>query len=216
MRLGIFGGTFDPIHVGHLAAAAAAMECARLDRVLFIPSARPPHRGPAMAPAEDRLAMTRLAVQGEPGFEVSDLEIRRGGMSYTADTLAELHRARPDDELFLILGWDAARLFRTWREPERVNDLASIVIVARPGFQAPAPADVAAAGLDPARVTNCVVHTPDVSASELREALAVGESLAGKLPAGVDAYIADQGLYPHPAGPARRSGPPSPPGGEAG
>jgi nicotinate-nucleotide adenylyltransferase len=195
LRLGILGGTFDPIHSGHLAAATAAIDCARLDRVLFVPSAQPPHRGVAAASAEDRLAMTRLAVEGESRFEVSDVEVARGGVSYTSDTLSELHRAHPDDELFFILGWDAARLFGNWHEPGRVNELASIVIVARPGLKTPAPADLAAAGLDPARVINCVAHTPDVSASELRQALATGESLAGKLPPAVERYIATHRLY---------------------
>jgi len=139
--------------------------------------------------------MTRLAVEGENRFEVSDVEVVRGGVSYTADTLSELHRAHPDDELALILGWDAARLFRTWHEPESVSQLASIVIVARPGLKTPAPADLAAAGLDPARVINCVAHTPDVSASELRQALATGESLAGKLSPAVERYIASHHLY---------------------
>ncbi len=195
MRLGILGGTFDPIHIGHLAAAHAAMEFAHLDRVVYIPSAQPPHRGAATAPAPDRLAMTRLAVQGEPRFEVSDLEVARGGTSYTADTLSELHRAHPDDELFLILGWDAARLFNTWHEPERVRALASVVIVGRPGTEAPKPSDLTAAGLDPEHVIKCFVATPDVSATELRQALAAGESVAGKVPPAVERYIAEQHLY---------------------
>lgn len=195
MRVGILGGTFDPIHGGHLAAARVAMVCADLDRVLFIPSSRPPHRAPASAPAEDRLEMARLAVQGEPRFEVSDVEAKRGGRSYTVDTLSELHRDRPDDELFLILGWDAARLFSTWREPERVSRLASVVIVTRPGLDAPKPSELAATGLPPGRVIKCIVPTPDVSGSELRRALAAGESVEGKLPPAVDRYIASHHLY---------------------
>ena len=195
MRLGILGGTFDPIHLGHLAVATVAMDCARLDRVLFIPSAQPPHRGPASAPAEDRLQMVRLAVQGEPRYEVSDVEVARGGRSYTVDTVSELHRDRPDDELFLILGWDAARLFSTWREPERVSALASVVIVARPGTKPPTPSALVATGLPPARVIKCIVPTLDVSGSELRRALAAGESVAGKLPPAVERYIATHHLY---------------------
>ena len=195
MRLGILGGTFDPIHVGHLAAAHAAIGCAHLDRVLFIPSAKPPHRAPAAAPAADRLAMTRLAVQGEPLFEVSDVEFARGGVSYTADTLSELHRTRPEDELFLILGWDAARLFRTWHEPERVRSLAAVVIVGRPGTKTPGRSELVAAGLDPDRVLECFVVTPDVSASTLRELLSAGESVAGKVPAAVERYITSKHLY---------------------
>lgn len=195
MRLGILGGTFDPIHVGHLAVAKAAMECARLDRVVFVPSAQPPHRGAAVAPADDRLAMTSLAVQGQPGLEVSDVEIRRGGMSYTADTLTELHREHPDDELFLILGWDAARLFRSWHEPERVSNLASIVIVDRPGMRPPTSAELDTLGLDPARVIQCHVQTADVSGSELRRAIAARQPVTGHVPPAVELYIADRRLY---------------------
>jgi nicotinate-nucleotide adenylyltransferase len=195
MKLGILGGTFDPIHVGHLAAADAAIGCAYLDQVVFIPSAQPPHRGAATAPAEDRLAMTRLAVEGEPRYEVSDIEIKRGGVSYTSDTLTELHRARPGDELFLILGWDAARLFNTWHEPARVNALASVVIVGRPGTDTPTPSEVVAAGLDPERVIKCFVTTPDVSATELRNAVAAGQSVAGRLTPAVESYVANHHLY---------------------
>ena len=219
MRLGIFGGTFDPIHFGHLAAANAAMDCARLDRVLFIPSAHPPHRAAAMAPAKDRLAMCRLAadeLDGSSRFEVSDVEVKRAGRSYTVDTLDEVHRAHPDDELFLILGWDAARLFGTWREPERVSALASVVIVARTGMEPQGRADLVALGLDPERVDKCMVLTPDVSGSELRSAIALGQPIAGKVPLAVERYITTHHLSPHLAGPSERTGTPSPHGGEAG
>lgn len=195
MRLGILGGTFDPIHVGHLAVGKAAIECAHLDRVLFVPSAQPPHRGAAVAPAEDRLAMTRLAVQDERSFEVSDVEVRHGGTSYTADTLSELHRAFPHDELFLILGWDAARLFRTWHEPERVSELASLVIVDRPGLGQPKQSEFADLGLDPGRVILCHFPTPDVSGSALRRAIAARLPVTGQVPRAVERYIADHRLY---------------------
>jgi nicotinate-nucleotide adenylyltransferase len=195
LKLGILGGTFDPIHVGHLAVAEAATECAHLDRVLFVPSALPPHRGAALAPAEDRLAMTRLAIQDEASFELSDVEVSRGGTSYTADTLAELHRAFPNDELFLILGWDAARLFRTWHEPERVSELASVVIVDRPGLGRASPEEFAGLGLDPARVIRCHFPTPDVSGSALRRAIAGRQPVTGQVPPAVERYIADHHLY---------------------
>jgi len=215
LRLGILGGTFDPIHVGHLAVAKAAMECARLDRVMFIPSAEPPHRGAALARAEDRLAMAELAVVGEPRFEVSDAEVKRGGRSYTVDTLAELGRTHPSDELFLILGWDAARLFRTWHEPERVGKLASLVIVDRPGLNVTG-SEMASLGLDPARVILCHHPTPDVSGSALRQEIADGQLVAGQLSPAVERYIADHHLYLSWPGSARRTEPSSPPGGEVG
>jgi nicotinate-nucleotide adenylyltransferase len=193
-RIGALGGTFDPIHLGHLAAAKAAMDCAHLDRVLFIPSAQPPHRGAAQATAADRLAMSKLALDGDPRYEVSDVEIKRGGRSYTVDTLEELHRAFPNDQLFLILGWDAARLFRTWHEPDRVSALASIVIVDR-GKSQPPPAELQALGLAPERFSLCHVRTPEISGSELRRAIAAGESVAGKVPAAVERYIATHHVY---------------------
>jgi nicotinate-nucleotide adenylyltransferase len=139
--------------------------------------------------------MSRLAVDGQPRFEVSDVEVKRGGTSYTADTLDELHRSMPEDEMVLILGWDAARLFRTWHQPERVSARASIVIVGRPGMPPPTPADLKAVGLDPERVVVCLLPTPDISGSELRRAIAAGRPAAGKLPPAVERYIASNHLY---------------------
>ena len=191
-RIGVLGGTFDPIHLGHLAAARAAMDCAHLDRVLFVPSAQPPHRAAAQAAAEDRLAMSRLAVDGESHFEVSDIEAKRGGKSFTVDTLEELHRSFPNDHLFLILGWDAARLFRSWHEPDRVSELASIVIVSR-GKAQPMPSEIK--GLAPERLIICHVSTPDISGSELRRSISAGESAAGKVSPAVERYIAAHHLY---------------------
>jgi len=191
----MLGGTFDPIHVGHIAAARVAMECARLDRVLFIPSATPPHRGPAEADAAERLEMSRLAVGDETRFEVSDVEVRRGGRSFTSDTVRELKSAHPHDELFLILGWDAARLFSTWHEPDQIRADASVIVVGRPRTQAPTVADLRAAGLDPERTVLCLGGTPDISGSELRESLARGEPVGDCLPPAVERYIAEHGLY---------------------
>jgi len=185
VRIGVLGGTFDPIHEGHLAAAQAAMDCANLDRVLFVPSATPPHRGPALADAEQRIAMTRLAIAGEPRFEVSDVEVRRGAISYTADTLRELQQLHPGDELFLILGWDAAKLLPTWHEPEEVRRLASILIVTRPGSGRPGgTSDIV-----------CERPTPDISGSAIRRAIARGESVTGRVPEAVAEYIGEHVLY---------------------
>ena len=195
MRIGLLGGTFDPIHAGHLAAAKAALDCAELDRVMFIPAAQPPHRPRAIATADDRLEMCRLAIEGDTRFVVSDVELERGGPSYTVDTLAELRRSHPGDQLLLILGWDAARLFSTWRRPDEVRALAIIVVVARPGSAAPRQADLEPAGLGGQGVILCLEPTPDVSASEIRRALASGESIAGKVPAAVERYIAAHHLY---------------------
>src|SRR5439155_12224281 len=105
-------------HAGHIAMAEAAADCAELDRVLLVPAGIPPHRSAAAAPPADRLAMCRIAVRGHPRLEVSDIELRRPGPSYTVDTLRGLHERRPDDELFLALGWDAARDLSSWHAPD--------------------------------------------------------------------------------------------------
>ena len=188
MRIGILGGTFDPIHVGHIAAARVAMNCAGLDRVIFIPSATPPHRDPAEANAEDRLAMTRIALQGEPRFEVSDVEVLRGGKSYTVDTLRQLSQQFPHDKLHLILGWDAAKLMGTWHEPDEVRKLASVVVVARPGT---------GPMTGPNGDLVCDGDTPDISGSELREQISRGEPVGDCLPPAVERYIAEHRLYGH-------------------
>ena len=195
MRVGVLGGTFDPIHLGHLAAAEAAIACADLEKVLIMPSAQPPHRPGAIASAEQRLAMCRLAVEGRPRLEVSDVEVRHGGRSYTVGTLAELKRLAPQDDLFLILGWDAAALFATWREPAKVRSMASVVVISRPGTQTPGAVQLAAAGLDVERTVLCLRPTPDISGSALRRAIAAGEPVAGKVPPAVERYIAAHSLY---------------------
>src|SRR5215467_7405066 len=107
MKLGVVGGTFDPIHLGHVAMAEAGADCAGLDRVLLVPAGVPPHRGAATASAADRLAMVRIAAAGHPRLEVSDVELRRAGPSFTVDTLRALAAERPDAQLHLLLGWDA-------------------------------------------------------------------------------------------------------------
>jgi nicotinate-nucleotide adenylyltransferase len=139
--------------------------------------------------------MCRLATAGDPRFEVSDVELKRGGTSYTVDTLVEMRRLHPDDELFLVLGWDAARLFPSWRRPAEVRQLASIVIVGRPGSDAPEEADLEPAGLGGHGVVICLEPTPEVSSSEIRRAIAAGESITGKVPAEVERYIAAHRLY---------------------
>ena len=139
--------------------------------------------------------MTRLATAGDERFAVSDIELRRPGASFTSDTLRELRVLYPDDELFLILGWDAAKLFSTWHEPESVLALARIVVVARPGSGSPHPADLEAAGLDGDRVILCLEHTPDISASGIRQDVRSRRSITGKVPAAVEQYIGAHHLY---------------------
>lgn len=195
MRMGVLGGTFDPMHNGHIAAAEAAIECAELDEVVFVPTGTPPHRGAAIASAAQRLEMGRLAIADDPRFSISDVEVNRAGPSYTVDTLLALRAANPHAELFLVLGWDAASFFRTWHRPDEVIALAPIIVVTRPGHQAPGPGELARAGLQPGRVILCERPTPAVSASEIREAVRNGRSVAGMVPDAVGRYITSQHLY---------------------
>ena len=195
MKLGILGGTFDPVHNGHVAVAEAAVDCADLDEVVFVPAGDPPHRPPAEASAEQRLEMCRLAVADEERFAVSDVEVRREGPSFTVDTLLALRGANPHAELFLILGWDAASQLRSWHRPDEVIALAPIVVVTRPGRHVPAEADLRSAGLDPSRIILCARPTPAVSGSEIRRALTAGRGISAMVPEPVERYIAAHHLY---------------------
>jgi len=187
MRLGLLGGSFNPIHHGHLITATRAAEAVKLDRVLFIPAAVSPLKnGGGLAPAKDRWAMLRLALRGNPLFEAADLELRRGGVSYTIDTLRELRRRRPKDQLHWILGSDAARLLPRWKSIDDVRRLAGFVIVTRPGDSVPRkmPKDH-------------IVQAPllEISSSEIRERLLKGRSVRYLLPDPVERYIRRKGLY---------------------
>jgi len=195
MKIGVLGGTFDPIHLGHLEAAEASRECAGLDQVLLVPAGRPPHKREAHASAEDRLQMTRLAVAQAPGLAVWDYEVRHPGPSYTVQTLRAFREERPGDDAFLILGWDAAKDIRSWRQPDEVLELARLVVVGRPGLDSPTAASLRAAGIEPRRVTLCLISTPDVAATRIRRLAAAGRSLAGLVPEAVERHIREHGLY---------------------
>lgn len=197
-RLGVLGGTFDPIHLGHVTLAREALVCARLDRLLLVPAGIPPHKHAASAAAGDRLEMCRLACANLPDIEVSDVETRRDGPSFTVDTLRSLQAEQPDAELCLVLGWDAARLLPAWREPQRVLELASLVLFRRPGVPGPSDDDLRAAGIDPARAVLCATATPEVDATEIRRRAAAGEPLDGLVPPAVAGYIQAHGLYRSP------------------
>ena len=214
-RVGVFGGSFNPIHLGHLLVADDVAETLDLDRVIFVPAAVPPHKPASeLAPAEHRFAMTRLAVEEHPRFEVSDLELRRRGPSYTVDTLAEL---KPRGDLALLIGSETFLDLLAWREPRRVARLARLCVIPRhgtdfdpespaaqkvlaelglPGFlrvtwPAPVPA---AAGEAPAPLLVAAASLP-VSASDLRRRAREGRSLAYRMPAAVSAYLRAHRLY---------------------
>ena len=188
-RIGVFGGTFDPPHIGHLVAAIDAQHALDLDVVLFVVANVPWQKVESreISPADDRLALVRAAVEEAPFLQVSDLEIRRGGASYTADTLVELRREEPDAELFVILGNDAAAGFATWERFEEVADQATLVVVDRPGTPTL---------VDP-QFTWVRVDIPEleISSTELRARVAAGRSIRYLTPPGVASAIADRSLY---------------------
>lgn len=200
MRLGIYGGSFDPVHYGHLLLAECCREQCALDEVWFMPAATSPHKTQQrMAAAEQRVAMLRLALDGEPGFRVSTAEIDRGGLSYTVQTLAELRANLPQAELFFLMGADAVRDLPTWREPARIAHLATLVAVHR--AEAP-PVDwqrlVDLLGPVAANATSrLVVEMPriDLSSRELRSRVSAQQSIRFRMPPAVIDYIARHQLY---------------------
>lgn len=199
MRLGILGGSFNPVHFGHLAVARAARDAHRLDRVLFVPAGRPPHKREELAPPEHRLAMVRIAVEGIPEFAASDIEIARGGTTYTVDTLEELKRKEPDAELFFILGEDSVAEFRKWKDPERILTLARVVVVNRPGakgrFLGEEYPGVPGFVLERLERDRVFMADCPIEARTVREAIRSGASIEGLVPPRVAEYIAEHGLY---------------------
>jgi len=195
-RTAVLGGSFNPIHYGHLLLADDVLDALGLDRVLFVPAALPPHKPSSqLAPADDRYAMVQLAVAGHPKFVVSDLELRRAGPSYTVDTLEAL--CIPREELFLIVGSETFLDMLTWRTPRRVARLAQIVVVPRVGSafdpdSAAARKVVHEIGQEPLVVR--AISLP-ISASDLRHRVRERRSLAYRVPEAVDAYIQAKRLY---------------------
>ena len=211
-RIGLFGGTFNPIHIGHLRSAEEVREAQGLDRVLFIPSASPPHkRGDGVVPAAHRLAMVRLAIAGNPRFRVSTIEIERGGPSFSVDTLRALRARRPRARFAFILGLDAFREIATWKSYRSLFALCDLIVTSRPPARAPAlraaiPVAVrqefcyhrASRTLEH-RTGNQIVFQRlsdlDISASALRARLHDGSSIRYLVPTSVERYIARHGLY---------------------
>ena len=198
-RIGIFGGTFDPPHAGHLALAEWAREKLHLTRVLFVPAGTPPHkRGRRVSDARHRVAMTRLAARGNPAFEVSTLETRRSGPSFTVETLRALHANHPRARLYLLIGADSLAEFHTWREPDEIARLAILAVAERlPGRAARTRAHAAAAPMRPGSRRMVQLGNPvfDVSSSMLRRRAAAGGSLRYLVPEAVERYVAKHRLY---------------------
>jgi nicotinate-nucleotide adenylyltransferase len=210
-RLGILGGTFDPVHVGHVETALAARDALALDRVLLLPSRVPPHRPqhPFGSPFH-RFAMTAMAVNGRRALEASDAELGVPGPSYTADTLTRFHALGVEpSQIFFIIGADAFAEIETWHRYPDVLDLANFVVIARPGHDlarvtaalpalAPrieqAPFATAAPGQKP-RIYVVPAATPDVSSTDIRRRLQRGAPVAGQVPEAVERHISQHGLY---------------------
>ncbi|NTU77855.1 MAG: nicotinate (nicotinamide) nucleotide adenylyltransferase [Chloroflexales bacterium] len=198
MRLGIYGGSFDPIHCGHLAIAEEVRSTLGLASVAFVPAAHQPLKGQARCPPDHRLAMVRLACADNPAFIPDDLELRRPPPSYTINTI-ETFRARhgPAAELWLIIGADAARDLPRWRRVADILGLARVAIVGRPGHSVDLPALEVAL---PALEGRCVlIDGPrlDISSTDLRRRLAAGRPVRYQMPDTVRLYIAEHGLYQH-------------------
>lgn len=187
MSLGILGGTFDPVHLGHLRAAEAVREALGLERVLFVPSAEPPHRERPAAGSLDRFAMVALATAGHAAFVASDLELRRDGPSYTVDTLESLDGGGGDDRPVLILGSDALADLPGWHRASRVLELARVAVVARPGAGAGG-----ATGIEVERVEAPLL---EVSSTEVRSRVRRGLGVRYLVPDAVADYITKRELY---------------------
>lgn len=193
--VGFLGGTFDPVHIGHLAVAEEAREALGLARVLFVPAGVPPHKaGRAISPAADRVAMVELAIADNPAFALCRAEVDRPGLSYTVDTV---ERLLPElGEVTVIVSTELLGGLRTWKDPERLLRIARLAVVPRPGHPATAPEVVADhfPGLEE-RVTFLDGPHLGLSASEIRARSAAGRSIRYLVPDAVSAYIGDHGLY---------------------
>ena len=209
MTLGVLGGTFDPIHLGHIAAGLAAQQALSLESIVLVPSRIAPHRiDPVTASGDHRLAMAQLAAADQPGWSASRIELDRQGPSYTFDTLVELQKSAAGAQIFFITGADAFAEIATWSRYPAVLDLAHFVVVSRPGItldslreRVPSAFPSTAfrtGGRDAAAITRVILveaHTPDVSSTDIRRRARAGDSLAGLVPESVARYIRAHCLY---------------------
>jgi len=206
--IGIFGGTFDPVHVGHLRTGYELMRALRLGELHWIPVGNPGHREPPLASAALRLEMLRVAIDGQPGFVLDDREIRRGGVSFSIDTLTELRDEHPHRSLCLLLGMDAFAGFTSWHRWQEIFAVAHVVVAHRPGWQAPSTGPLAAllaergvvdvAALH-ARAAGCIhvrkVTPLEISSTDLRELLVSGGDPRFLVPEGVRSIILESECY---------------------
>ncbi len=200
MKLGIFGGTFDPVHHGHLLLAECCREQCELDQIWFMPAHVPPHKqGRTLSPAFRRLEMLQLATAGHPSFFVSDIEIERGGVSYTVETLMRVREMHPEAEIFFLMGADSLKDLPTWREAKRICELAVPIVVRRRG--SPEPDFDSLTGLVLAtRLATIIEHQVQMpligfSSTSIRDAVAGGRSIRFLTPHAVEQYIRTHHLY---------------------
>lgn len=200
MRIGVFGGSFDPVHYGHLLLAELCRESCALDEVRFVPASIPPHkRGQIRADDEHRLAMLRLAIGGQTAFSIWEAELARGGVSYTVETLRDLREDCPQDNLFFLMGSDSLLDLPNWRDPSEICELATIVVVERPGNP---PVDFSVlseitssdriAAFQESRVSMPQI---DISSSAIRQRVATSRSIRFQTPRAVEQYIRTARLY---------------------
>jgi nicotinate-nucleotide adenylyltransferase len=197
-QIGVLGGTFDPPHVGHLWLGTLAADALGLDRVLFMPAAQPPHKGGRLVTrATDRLVMTRLAIAGDPTFELCPIEMERPGPSYTIDSVAELERLYgPETRLVLVMAADSLDQIDTWREPDLLLERIEWAVGPRPGVVLPdRDALEARFGANASRIHLLSGPSLDVSSSEIRRRVAAGHAIRYLVPRGVEELIVDRGLY---------------------
>lgn len=195
-RLGIFGGTFDPIHIGHLVIATELRHALDLDQVLFVPSGHPPHKADqTISPDADRLAMLQLAIADNPAFAISRLDLDRPGPSYTADLLALLHEQYPEAHLIFLMGEDSVRDLPAWRQPERIVTLAELGVASRPNIETNLEAIFRRIPAARGRITIVPTTLIDISASELRRRVRDGAPIRYLVPAAVESYIMTTVLY---------------------
>lgn len=204
MKVGIFGGTFDPPHVGHLLVASDACDALELDRLVFVPNARQPLKtGAHQSLPEDRLAMVRLAVASDPRFEVDPLEVERGGVSYSVDTLEAMAERGPDDERFFLVGADVGATFSQWKAPRRIAALARLAVLDRTvdgsdvatTEESTRAAFAAATGPEIPPPVMLRSRRVDVSSTEIRARVREGRSIHGFVPDAVARFIHERGLY---------------------
>lgn len=187
MKIGILGGTFNPIHLGHLIMAEEVADKLNLDKVIFVPTYMPPHKENSdIAPAVDRLKMVKLAIKNNKRFSVSDIEIRRKGLSYTIDTIREFKKLYPEDELYFIIGSDLIKYLDSWKDLEEILKLIKFIVATRPGY----PLDKI-----PQHISTINIRAIDISAYQIREAIKNNQSFRYLVPDEVYYYINKKGLY---------------------